>query len=46
VVTEAKLTVARQLLDDGVSLGQAAATIGIGRSTLYRHLVAADGTAA
>lgn len=36
--TPQKLTAARALLDEGVSVAEAARTLGIGRSTLYRHL--------
>lgn len=39
VMTPAKLTVARQMLDSGShSAAEIARTIGVGRATLYRHL--------
>jgi DNA invertase Pin-like site-specific DNA recombinase len=39
VMTPAKLTVARQMLDGGRhTITEVAATIGVGRGTLYRHL--------
>jgi DNA invertase Pin-like site-specific DNA recombinase len=38
-VTNKKLTAARALIADGASVTEAAQTLGIGRSTLYRHLV-------
>lgn len=43
VMTEAKLEVARRLVAEGeLSMAEIAATIGVGRSTLYRHLSASD----
>ena len=38
VMTAAKLRVARQMLDGGSTVTEIAATIGVGRATLYRHL--------
>lgn len=38
-VDNKKLTAARALIADGASVTEAAQTLGIGRSTLYRHLV-------
>ena len=40
VMTPGKLAVARQLAHDGVSPTEIAATIGVGRATVYRHLQA------
>lgn len=45
VMTPRKLEVARRLVAEGdLSMAEIAATIGVGRSTLYRHLAASDGT--
>lgn len=41
-VTNQKLTAARALIADGASVTEAARTLSIGRSTLYRHLAASD----
>lgn len=38
VMTPAKLRVARRMLDDGSTVTEVAATLGVGRGTLYRHL--------
>lgn len=38
VMTPAKLRIARHMLDDGNTITEIAATIGVGRGTLYRHL--------
>lgn len=38
VMTPAKLSVARHMLEDGNTITEIAATIGVGRGTLYRHL--------
>lgn len=38
VMTASKLRIARQMLDAGATVTDAAATIGVGRATLYRHL--------
>ena len=37
-MTAGKLRVARQMLDGGSTVTETAATIGVGRATLYRHL--------
>lgn len=43
VMTASKLRIARQMLDAGSStMTEIAATIGVGRATLYRHLEPAD----
>jgi len=38
VMTPAKLRIARHMLDSGNTVTEVAATIGVGRGTLYRHL--------
>ncbi|MPZ63270.1 MAG: helix-turn-helix domain-containing protein [Propionibacteriales bacterium] len=38
VMTPHKLTTARRLLDEGETITEAARTVGVGRTTLYRHL--------
>ena len=38
VMTAGKLRVARQMLEAGSTVTEIAATIGVGRATLYRHL--------
>jgi DNA invertase Pin-like site-specific DNA recombinase len=38
VMTAAKARVARQMLEAGSTVTEVAATIGVGRATLYRHL--------
>lgn len=37
VMTASKLRIARQMLDAGATITDIAATIGVGRATLYRH---------
>jgi DNA invertase Pin-like site-specific DNA recombinase len=38
VMTPAKLRIARHMLDAGNTVTEVAATIGVGRGTVYRHL--------
>lgn len=38
VVTESKLDVARKMIDEGKKINDACSTVGLSRSTLYRHL--------
>ena len=38
VMTAGKLRVARQMLEAGSTVTEVAATVGVGRATLYRHL--------
>ena len=37
-MTPAKLRIARHMLEGGSTVTEVAATIGVGRGTLYRHL--------
>lgn len=38
VVTESKLDVARKMIDEGKTINDVCSTVGVSRSTLYRHL--------
>lgn len=40
VVTDSKLEVARKMIADGKTINDVCSTVGISRSTLYRHLAA------